>query len=823
MINVGIDLGTTQSAIARYEKGRITLYRNPVTHRDTLPSVVGVREGRILTGEKAQALLQRYPASVAGGFKRKMGTDAVYTLEDQTFTPQELSACILRELRTFIQTGEQPEAAVITIPASFDTIQSNATREAGRLAGFQQVVLLQEPVAASLAFANQVRADAFEEGQWLVYDLGGGTFDVALVSIQEGEMQVLDHEGDNFLGGQDIDKALVEQLVIPRMEAEGEFFHLEREMKSASGRYHTHYQQLVRLAEAAKMELSVHEETTIEYEITDEAQVIHTFHIPVTRAALESAAEPLVTRTVRLIRDMLSRNQLGLADIKFVLMVGGSTYMPYVRRETGRQLGIPVHTGIDPVTAVAVGAAYYAATRPLTQAAAPDVPASRLQVRAAWQKSTRELKEYFTARFTGSLQGLQYRIVRADGGFDTGLLLLEGQIKAFLPLLRDTYNEFVLTVYEADGTPVPTALGPIGINQGRYNLAGQPLPQDLCLEVDDLEAQGTHLEVVFPKNSVLPLRTTLVRQATRTVSRGSASRLSINIVEGPGTSLPAAGLTIGFISIPGQALTSDLIRGSDVEIVLELSESRDLTIRATLLVTGQVFEQVFTPRERHVNLIRLRDEVQLLSIRLQTEIREAEDREDFEGARLLTDLEYELLELTDQARQTADDDATEARYQLDDQKRRLARRIDELTRDKTLNQVKADYFAAKRNMERVLQLYEPTPEHQTAWQTLLADEKQVLISQSPLHIREYIQAVNKLAWQVKWNSFPFLESLFWSIRFGQYGELSPPDTLDQLTQQGQAAIEARQIMQLKITINQLCELLPPSRPSPLAPGSTGIA
>ena len=168
-------------------------------------------------GEKAAELLHKEAGDVFGGFKRRMGSMDRFkvTSLQREISPIELSSIILKELKNFIQGHEIPDAAVITIPAAFDTNQSNATKEAGYAAGFKEVVLLQEPIAASLAYANRKKAD-MEDGKWIVFDFGGGTFDVAMTGIINDEMEVLDHEGDNFLGGKDIDRAIVEHFVIFR-------------------------------------------------------------------------------------------------------------------------------------------------------------------------------------------------------------------------------------------------------------------------------------------------------------------------------------------------------------------------------------------------------------------------------------------------------------------------------------------------------------------------------------------------------------------------------------------------------------------------------
>ncbi|HRH39953.1 MAG TPA: Hsp70 family protein, partial [Flavobacteriales bacterium] len=202
--------------IAKFNKGAVEVYKNPVGFKETLPSLVGFRNDRILVGEQAVAYLEKEAKNVIGTFKRKMGTSESFKIKslDQSKTPIELSAFVLKELKTFVHSGEIPEAVVITIPASFDMVQCNATKEAGHQAGFKQVVLLQEPIAASLAYANKTTGNELTNSQWVVYDLGGGTFDVALVRIVEGELKVIDHEGDNFLGGADFDALIVERIVV---------------------------------------------------------------------------------------------------------------------------------------------------------------------------------------------------------------------------------------------------------------------------------------------------------------------------------------------------------------------------------------------------------------------------------------------------------------------------------------------------------------------------------------------------------------------------------------------------------------------------------
>ncbi|MCB0846633.1 MAG: Hsp70 family protein, partial [Bacteroidetes bacterium] len=724
MINFGIDLGTTNSAIAKFEKGQVVVFRNPIGQKDTLPSVVAFRKDRIIVGEKAREFMLKTPDQVAGSFKRKMGTTETYwisTLEDSK-TPVELSALVLKELKNFIHTGENIDAAVITIPASFDTIQSNATKKAGHLAGFEQVVLLQEPIAASLAYANQDETEKFEEGQWLVYDLGGGTFDVALVKIQDGEMKVVDHEGDNFLGGNDFDKGIVEKIIVPYLEEQGNFHNLLNELKSAKGKYNHLYYNLLYKAEEAKLQLSASEIAEIEFETTDDDGNHIDGFLAITQADLEKVMEPYLARTIQMMEDIIQRNQVKPNHIKFVLMVGGSTYSPFIRQEVGRRLELEVNTRIDPTTAVAVGAAFYAGTKP-KKVGADSTPENQeeaqILVKMAYQKASQDESEYFTARFTGETEGLFYRITRMDGGFDSGLKPLQAQIREDLPLIKDNFNQFDLKVYDEQNNLIPTDATPIGIAQGRYSVVGQPLPNDICLEVDDIENNTTALEVIFEKNTILPAKRTFTKQITRTLAKGSDERVTITVLEGSRTALPAALQPIGFISISGKELSRDLVRGSDVEITLEISESRDLKIATYLMMTDQEYEDVFTPSERKVNVFRLHEELHTLAEKVRQEIRDAEDQDNYEAAQKMVDLEYEILDLADQTKNMSEDDITDDKFQIEDRKRKIAQRVDELTRDKLIIKIKNEYFETKRYMEFVIARYEPSEEDQQAYADII--------------------------------------------------------------------------------------------------------
>ena len=814
-INVGIDLGTTNSAISRYHHGEAEVLRNPSGRRQLLPSVVAMKKDHVVVGEKAKEWIKRNPEEVFTSFKRKMGTSHLFRKPNGgQISPEELSALVLKELKQFFPSTEQPSAAVITIPASFDSVQSQATLRAGELAGFEEVKLLQEPIAASLAYANRLQDSQLLEGEWIVYDLGGGTFDVALIRIGDGEMTVVDHEGNNFLGGTDIDLQIVEQLLVPALQSIGNFVHLESELRSGSGRYAGLQSKLLILAEEAKIELSSREETTIELETEDEEGLTVECIVPISRLSLEPIVRPLFVQTLELVRRILDRNKLDASELSTVLLVGGTTYMPYIREHLASELGVFINSEADPTTVVAIGAAQYASSIERRRSTSPGGERQKgsqrpgITARFGHQKVTQDSEEYVIAELMGDHQVAFFRFLRKDGGFDTGLLSYTGIIRLYLPLLSDSKNTFLLRVYDQQQIELPASFPVVDITQGSYALQGQPLPLDICLEVDDLEMNSTRLEIIFPRNALLPIRKTVTRQISRSISAGSKDRLQIKVLEGDGHGIPEAALLIGNIQFEGTQLSQHLVKGSDVEVTLEISESRVLNVEAYLMMTDQTLKEAFVPEKRQVDVLGLRGNLRQLLNRLREELREAETRRQYEMARLLTDLEYSLMDLADAADGLSSDDVTEARYQLEDQMRKKAAELHRLTAKQEMLRVKESYFHQKRSLEESLRAYDANEDDLQAAKELFAEEKLVLASDAVRRIRLFTERIQNLGLQVKWKSSRYIRYLYIQLKATPASEFLDPSRADSLFQQGDEAFVQHNDHQLRVVLNRLFDLLP---------------
>jgi len=769
MINYGIDLGTTNSAIAKFVKGEVEVFKNPLeTGKETLPSVVYYKNDKIIVGSRARTYLERDAKNVFSTFKRKMGTTESFKIKniDQSKTPIELSAEILKELKGFVHTSEQVDAAVITIPASFDVIQSNATKESGLLAGFKQVILLQEPIAASLAYANKHKEKDLENGQWLVYDLGGGTFDVALIKIKDGEMKVLDHEGDNFLGGADFDNLIVEKMIVPFLNKNFKFNNLEDELKSATGKRNALYFKLLWLAEEAKILLSSRTSAEVELrDITDDSDENIDTSFEITRSEFESLVKEYIDKTIEMIKKILVRNSLKSSDIQFTLMVGGSTYTPYVRKRVEEILQIPINCDIDPTTAIAIGAAYFAGTKEknFDQNKAKK-STSGIRVKLAFQKTSQEEEEILAGKIDGNIEGLFYQITREDKGYDSGRKKLTARISEDLPLLKNSYNFFRFTILDGQSNVVETDAELIGIAHGKYHVAGQPLPNDICLETDiqpDLETTvgDTKHFLYFQKNTILPQKRTCAHTLNKTIVKGSDEKIKINILEGSQYNLPEANQTIGYLEISGKKVSRDILRNTEIEITLEMSESRDLKVTVYIPMSDQQFTEVFNPSKRNLPVTKLQEDVETLEEKLETEISEAVQREDYETADTLTALKKKIGNLVADTNQLTDDDVTDKKFQYEDNKRKIAQEIDNATRDKRIAILKIKYNEDKDWCKQIVDKNGNDHDYKI-FNDVIGREQSFLNSITPVKIMEAIDELVELGANILWRTPSFLENRF---------------------------------------------------------------
>ncbi len=343
---VGIDLGTTNSCIAVQEGDVTTIIPNAEGSRTT-PSVVAfTKEGERLVGQlaKRQAIVNGDRTIIS--IKRDMGTDRRVTIDGKKYTPQEISSMILQKMKRDAEDylGEPVTKAVITVPAYFTDAQRQATKDAGAIAGLEVLRIINEPTAACLAYGENKQG----EHKILVFDLGGGTFDVSILDVGEGVFEVLATAGDNRLGGDDWDMRVVDWMVEQFRKSEG--IDLKNDRMAL--------QRLREAAEKAKVELSSMPETTISLPfITANASGPKHLEMSLSRAKFEEMTADLLERTVKPTRQAIQDSGLSAGEIDKILLVGGSTRMPMVQRKIKELLGKEPTKGINPDECVAAGAA----------------------------------------------------------------------------------------------------------------------------------------------------------------------------------------------------------------------------------------------------------------------------------------------------------------------------------------------------------------------------------------------------------------------------------------------------------------------------------
>jgi len=483
-INYGIDLGTTNSCIVRLDGDEIRIMQN-ADQMNVTPSVVRVlRSGSVMVGRRAYNAIAEDPDNVAAEFKRLMGQkhQHQFPASGRAMSPEELSAEVLKSLladarrRQASDDDGELSAAVITVPAAFTALQCEATARAARLAGLTEHPLLQEPIAAALAYG--ARPDS-QDQRWLIFDLGGGTLDIAVVSTREGRLNVLEHRGDNHLGGKDIDRLIVQKIFLPHLAAQ---FSLPA-APDAGGRL---LRKLTLIAEYAKIELSTSEETIvslIDLGADAEGRLIEA-ELPLGRAQVEAEIAPLVARCLQLAGDALAAARVRGSDLDRVLLVGGPTQMPYVRRSIGDALGAKVDYSLDPMTVVAYGAAIYGAT--LERAAhAPRVAvaAGKLSVRLAFDPVSTSLEAAVAGKIDGARASDAREVkIDTDNNFWTSgwHALSDNYFEMPLVLQEGKNNNFLISVRDAEGRALPVEPSEFSVRHGLM-ISAPPLPHTISV------------------------------------------------------------------------------------------------------------------------------------------------------------------------------------------------------------------------------------------------------------------------------------------------------------------------------------------------------
>ncbi len=817
-IDFGIDLGTTNSAVALLKGSDVEIIKNNEGQEYTASAVFIDKNGALIVGNRAKERLESDPTNAFAEFKLQMGTDAeyVFSRNGRKMKPEGLSAEVLKSLKADVRQhlGEVVRAAVITVPAAFELPQCDATNKAAQLAGIEFSLLVTEPAAAAFAygFQNENR-DAF----WLVYDFGGGTFDAAVIKMRDGIIQVVNHEGDNHLGGKLIDWAIVEQLLIPALTSQ----HSLANFRRGDPRCRKAIAKLKQAAEQAKIAVSRLQsaEISIDALCQDDNGESIDFEYDLKKTDVERISEPFVLRTVNICRQVLADRRLNIGNIEKVLLVGGPTLSPYTREflaDPKEGLGIPLEFSLDPLTVVARGAARFAGTqRDESVSAQPQfTKAGQFLLDLLHYKPVGNDNEPFiggrvvanddqdfsgfTIEFVNNEARTQWRSGKVslapDGAFSGTLWAEEGPANTFNIELQDATG--------AMRELTPNSIGyTIGISSDN-----PPLIHSVGLGLANNEVR-----VFFEKGTELPARKRFIQKLAHRVRKGTADEaIRLPVVEGEHKKADRNKL-IGYLEIPATEIKRDLPAGAEIEITIGIDQSRLVRTEAYITMLNAEFEKVLAMKKTIPNAGELKEEVEREKKRLEDVRERVYTLGDATAKPILERIEGEhIVEEVENSLDAAAVDR-DAADKTQNRLLELKSTVDELEDALEIPTLLAE---AQQMIEWTQEIVEKwgKPDDQPKFRTLLGKLRATMEAhvKNPSDLRRRTDALDDLRMRILTSRDEWW--LDYLVRLEEHSmDMTNPELAQQLFAQARRAIGNNDIDGVRYACQQLIQLLPPRK------------
>ena len=601
-IKYGIDLGTTNSSIATISDNNPKIFITD-TKESVMPSCVsfsrnktvrvGVQALNDYQSEKKTAVMswKSGKSNAFVEFKRGMGSDTAYesSYMKRSFSAEELSAEVLKKLKTFVP--ENISDIVITVPAKFTVNQKAATVKAAELAGFKHCELLQEPLAASFAYG--LSADV-KDGVWMVFDFGGGTFDTALVHASEGILQIFDTEGDSYLGGKDLDYAVAEKVIIPHLQENYDLGDILRDGAKKS----ILKDSLKIYAEKIRKELSAKDSCELLTDLGDigcddsgEDMVIDGVF---TREQVFAAMDDLYQKAVDMCKNLLERNKIKKELLTKIILVGGPTFCPLVRDKLREQISPNLDCSVDPMTAVAAGAALYAQNIEATAEVSEQALKDAIKLEITYESMSVDESEWVAVKPVSAVpEGFEIELTRGDGAWSSGKISVdaEGNV-AEIFMVKDRTNTYTVTGFDRNGGRVRVYPDSITVINGT-KVASAVLPFNICysyLNPYEFAGGGGINNLIAPfsgleKNNPLPAAgRNDDRKAPRYIIANTDDTLTIPIYQADFTirneSQALCYEHVTDIVVSGREIEKDINMGDPVHLTLKVDTSEMMELEA---------------------------------------------------------------------------------------------------------------------------------------------------------------------------------------------------------------------------------------------------
>ena len=597
---VGIDLGTTNSAICSYDGELVRLYKSP-DQNDVTPSAIFIdRRGNKYLGKRAYDSAAKNPDNAATKFKRMMGTSTPVKLAavDITMTPEECSSEILKlcfgylpeEIRNSGETG-----TVITVPAAFNQMQKDATLAAAEMAGLGRVALMQEPVAAVMCVMKQRNSD----GVFLVFDLGGGTLDIAIAESISGRVSLLAHGGVAMCGGTDFDRAILDNVVKPWLTSN---FDLPEDF-SVNAKYKSLLRMCLWASEKAKIELSAKEDAVISLNesdlgVSDESGSEVYVDIPFTREVLDGLIASKVDESIQSARETLEKAGLSPHDVERIVFIGGPTQYKPLRDRVAFELGIAQSSDMNPMTAVAEGAAVFAESidwssqsRGRKNARGALSTGGSLELSFNYIARTPDSKAKVVAKLGGNAAaGAEFQIDSLDTGWSSGRMALKDGASVELALAKPGENTFKVFVFDSNGGPVALGDNKITISRTAASIDAIPASHSIGVEARDKLGGRLVLDYLVREGDQLPKKGKKIFKTEESLRAGSTGSIKFKLWEGEISDPVNDNRFIGMFEIKGSDFDDGVIAaGAEMVCEYEVLDSGNIMMEVSVPSIGGSF------------------------------------------------------------------------------------------------------------------------------------------------------------------------------------------------------------------------------------------
>lgn len=797
---VGIDLGTTNSAISSYDGENVQIFKSPEQHDVTPSAIYFDKRGNKYVGSRAYNSASRSPDNAALLFKRFMGTSTKVKIlaVDKELTPEECSAEILKTLYGYLPEeirNSDSTGTVITVPAAFNQMQKDATMSAAELAGIGKVALMQEPVAAVMSVMKSRSTD----GIFLVYDLGGGTLDIAIAESISGKVNLLSHGGIAMCGGRDFDRALLDNIVKPWLLKN---FNLPNDV-TVNPQFKTLMRMATWASEKAKIELSSREDVIISLPETElnvrdlDGEEIY-IDIPITRNDYDPLIREKIDDSIKATREALEKAGLTSHDIDRVVFVGGPTQYKPLRDLVSFELGIAASTDVNPMTAVSEGAALFAESIDWTsqnrsrKKSKGSMSAGTLDLTFNYIARTPDTKAKVMVKLGNNVNGYEFQIDNNDTGWTSGKMSLENGSSIQLPLAKYGENSFKVYVFDNIGKAIALSEDKIIISRTAASIDAIPASSSIGLEVKDKVGGKLVLDYLVKEGDKLPAKGERVYKAGESLKAGSSNSIKFKLWEGGITDPVTDNNFIGLFEIKGTDFDSGVIpTGADLIAEYEMHDSGLIVINVSVPSIGNSFNSGRNFYSRTSGQIDYSSASKLVETQSQEMIDRVEQIEQHVDDNRLYEAKEKLTKAQNSCANQNDPEAT--KQAMDD--------VQEAK--KILAQTRKDHLKTIRQMEldNTVQVYEDLiseyakPVEQNKFDNLRRSAQRAIDNNSN-DFESYLEEIRQLNFDVLWNQDWFVVDRFKHFAESPY-LFSDQNEFQQLVNTGVVAMKSDDISKLR--------------------------